>query len=367
MTDRRPEGGYVLIVVLVLLMAVTATGHSLLVLSRAELSVAVAHWTALTRRLAAEGGVRVGARGIPRAGTIPADTWSPVAEGRVPPRARYSTTALRLSPEIVLVRSEGRSDPLPGAHAVLGTYWGMDPEARVGAATAVVESGGDVILSGGSRIDAGRIRSAPTPWPESRCAEYRPGLDTLFRVPPPPWADLAGPALGSDPEPRVEDLELPSLGLLDHGALLDGASLRASGLVSPTPRGVGGGCDRASALNWGAPLNPLDPCASYRPVVVSEGSLTMEGGVGQGLLLVVGDAVVSSGANYYGMVLVAGDLSVRSGARINGLLRVTGSVRLEGGSSISGSACAALAALESAHALQGLIALPEGFWLDDSY
>ena len=93
----------------------------------------------------------------------------------------------------------------------------------------------------------------------------------------------------------------------------------------------------------------------------------MEGGVGQGLLLVVGDAVVSSGANYYGMVLVAGDLSVRSGARINGLLRVTGSVRREGGSSISGSACAALAALESAHALQGLIALPEGFWLDDSY
>lgn len=40
---------------------------------------------------------------------------------------------------------------------------------------------------------------------------------------------------------------------------------------------------------------------------------------------------------------------------------------LGGGSEIVGSACAALAALESAESLQGLMPLPEGFWLEDSH
>ena len=55
-SDHGRQGGYVLIVVLVLLMAVTATGHSLLVLSRAELFVSRARWEVLVRRLASEGG-----------------------------------------------------------------------------------------------------------------------------------------------------------------------------------------------------------------------------------------------------------------------------------------------------------------------
>jgi hypothetical protein len=76
---------------------------------------------------------------------------------------------------------------------------------------------------------------------------------------------------------------------------------------------------------------------------------------------------MTSGASYYGVVLVAGDLSAQSGARISGLLRVRGSVTLVGGAEIVGSACAALAALEAAESLQGLIPLPEGFWLEDSY
>ena len=53
--DGGHKRGYVLVVVLLLLMAVTATGHGLLVLSRSELSVSRARWAALARRLAAEG------------------------------------------------------------------------------------------------------------------------------------------------------------------------------------------------------------------------------------------------------------------------------------------------------------------------
>ena len=257
---------------------------------------------------------------------------------------------------------------MPGAHAVLGLYWGMSPEARVRAALGIVESGGSVTLTDGGRIDVTRVRGAPPPWSEDRCDGYRPGLDTLFAGGVAPWAALVEDLPESDPGPSTvsAEVELPSLGLLDHEALIAGADLRVTGLVSPAPRSVAGACDRTSAANWGAPLNPLDPCASYRPVVASEGSLVMEGGDGQGVLLVAGDATLSSGARYFGVVIVAGDLSIQSGAEISGLLRVRGSVTLSGGSEIVGSACAALAALEAAESLHGLFPLPEGAWLDDS-
>ena len=114
-------------------------------------------------------------------------------------------------------------------------------------------------------------------------------------------------------------------------------------------------------------MSPSDPCAGYMPVVASAGPLEMRGGVGQGVLLVVGDAVLSAGARYFGVVLVAGDLTMKSDARIHGLVRVAGSVSIGGGSVVVGAVCAALAALESAESLQGLMALPAASWIHDSY
>ncbi len=90
----------------------------------------------------------------------------------------------------------------------------------------------------------------------------------------------------------------------------------------------------------------------------------MDGGQGQGVLLVVGDATFEGGARYYGLVIVAGELTVRGGAEIHGLVRARGSVSIAEDSAIEGSACAALVALEAAKGLRGLSALPEGAWPD---
>ena len=46
--------GFVLVAVLLLLLAVTGVGHTLLVMTRSELFVSRARWDLLTRRLAAE-------------------------------------------------------------------------------------------------------------------------------------------------------------------------------------------------------------------------------------------------------------------------------------------------------------------------
>ena len=90
----------------------------------------------------------------------------------------------------------------------------------------------------------------------------------------------------------------------------------------------------------------------------------MDGGQGQGVLLVVGDVTFQGEARYYGLVIVAGDLTVRGGSEIHGLVQARGSVSITEDSGIEGSACAALVALETAKGLRGLFSLPEGAWPD---
>ena len=181
------------------------------------------------------------------------------------------------------------------------------------------------------------------------------------------WAKLAEDArveAAEDASGRAMDLRLPSLGLLGHDALLSGADLRITGRVSPAPIRVLGGCDVSRPDNWGSPLNRTHPCSSHTPVVASEGPIVVDGGQGQGVLLVVGDATFEGDARYYGLVIVAGELTVRGGSEIHGLVQARGSVFITEDSAIEGSACAALVALEAATGLRGLSSLPEGAWPD---
>ncbi len=361
--------GYVLVVVLLLLLAVTAIGHTLLVLTQSELSVSRARWEALARRLAAETGAELGARRLPPVQSLASGEWTSLIEGSVPPRARFAMAAQRVSPELLLVRSEGRVEQVPGVHRTVAMWWGMSPVARVRAALAVVEAGGPVRLDGGSRVDSAPVRDAPVEWSAARCEPYRSDLDTLFTDGVAPVTDLVeDPRVGLDGGVvnGAARAVLPSLGLLDHELLLAGAGVRTRGTVSPSPAGAYGECDSTDPSNWGAPMDPSDPCSSYMPVVASQGPLVIDGGEGQGVLLSTGDATLSSGARYYGFVIVAGDLTLRDGSAIYGLVRVRGSVFLTGGSAIVGSACAALSALGAAEALQVSMPLPGGSWPDVS-
>ena len=79
------RGGYVLIGVLLLLLAITGVGHTLLVMTRSEFFVSRARWDVLTRRLAAETGRKLTSQcddgyGLPSAGE-----WVPMGSAAVPP------------------------------------------------------------------------------------------------------------------------------------------------------------------------------------------------------------------------------------------------------------------------------------------
>ena len=149
------------------------------------------------------------------------------------------------------------------------------------------------------------------------------------------------------------DLDLGSPRILDEGELEQSAHIDRLGR-----------CAMPSPTNWGAPLDTSDPCIRYKPVVKSEGALTMNGGQGQGVLLIAGDATFRSAARYYGLVVVGGDLRVIEGSEIYGLVRVRGVVSIRGRSSIVGSGCAVLSALDAAKQLRELTPIPESTWPD---
>jgi hypothetical protein len=91
-----------------------------------------------------------------------------------------------------------------------------------------------------------------------------------------------------------------------------------SGTVMPLPVANAGVCDTTAYANWGDPLQTGSPCADYLPLVFSPGDLTMNGGHGQGLLVVAGVLNIVGNASFTGAIVARDGLSIGPGARIRG-------------------------------------------------
>jgi len=117
-------------------------------------------------------------------------------------------------------------------------------------------------------------------------------------------------------------------------------------------------CDTAVETNWGEPTPVLatDPCFNYFPIIYYQGNLKLQGGRGQGILLVEGDLTATGGMIFYGPVFVTGTLSTagtsKQGAKFFGGV-IAGNVSLEdmnklsGGAQVSYSSCAIKRALDN--------------------
>ncbi len=68
-------------------------------------------------------------------------------------------------------------------------------------------------------------------------------------------------------------------------------------------------CDTNVETNWGEPTLATDPCFNYFPIIYHYGNLKLQGGRGQGILLVEGDLTATGGMVFYGPVFVTGTLS----------------------------------------------------------
>ncbi len=120
-------------------------------------------------------------------------------------------------------------------------------------------------------------------------------------------------------------------------------------------------CNTAVETNWGEPTpaqaNPYDdPCFTYFPIIYYKGNLKLQGGRGQGILLVEGDLTASGGMVFYGPVFVSGTLSTTGnsgqgakfyGGVIAGNVALDDVTKLAGGALVTYSSCAIKRALDN--------------------
>jgi Tfp pilus assembly protein PilX len=125
------------------------------------------------------------------------------------------------------------------------------------------------------------------------------------------------------------------------------------------PTLTGALCNKTNLYNWGEPrrgAGSVAQCQSYFPVVYygdAGGELKLEGGVGQGVLLVAGDLTMSGGFEFVGLIIVLGEVKVTgTGAKVTGGIlsnNFYGDASVFGGTStLTYSSCAIGAALTGA-------------------
>lgn len=116
-----------------------------------------------------------------------------------------------------------------------------------------------------------------------------------------------------------------------------------------------GACNQALQTNWGDPqrLVPAGKCEPYFPIIYFPGDATLNGGYGQGILMVEGDLSVQGGFEFFGPVIVRGRLKTAgTGGHFNGAV-MAANVDLEqnsvlGDAIVSYSSCAISSALQGA-------------------
>ena len=114
-------------------------------------------------------------------------------------------------------------------------------------------------------------------------------------------------------------------------------------------------CDKSVESNWGEPAIQTDPCSNYFPIIYHNGNLSLQGGRGQGILLVEGDLTATGGMVFYGPVFVTGTFSTEGnknqGAKFFGGV-IAGNVALDDTNKMSGQALVSYSSCAIRRALQ---------------
>ena len=126
-------------------------------------------------------------------------------------------------------------------------------------------------------------------------------------------------------------------------------------LTGVGPMVTGGSCATSNNKNWGDPGRASTPgvCENYFPIIYAPGDLTINGNMGQGVLLVGGNLYIQGGFTFSGPVISRGTVKLAgTGNHINGsvlaanVIDSTSSTSLTGNSAIQYSSCANMTALQ---------------------
>lgn len=310
------RGGFALIAVMLTLSALGLLISGLIYVSIEELSIARSSEELLRTRLAAESAVRAE---LARWRTddhqdLPIGTARSSAnvEPDMAPGGKTTTTVERLDASLFLLRALATA---PGgtrstAAAIVRTIDPLELWRELPATittTGPVEYSSDDALAGfvPDTNDTGEVSSCQT------------ALETMVAA----FSSAQRPPVRTIPPAAADSLRL---GPLDLAALRALADRIETGTITPRPTAGDAGCSTGASGNWGAPDYTAVPCTDYFPLIFAPEGLRVDGGVGQGILVVTGDLTFAGDAVFHGVVLVQGRLLLTGRARLNGAALVVG-------------------------------------------
>jgi hypothetical protein len=275
-----------------------------------------------------------------------------------PTRVRYTNTVRRLQGGVYIVSSVGQK--LSAGGAVLAER----RLARIGklmpAGTASVDAAitaKDVVTVAGNSIVDGHD-AEPTGWagscgPLSDVAGVRTA--ETVTVNGTPIIDGVPPMVQNDTTISDATFQQPFYAWLGSRT----STVTASNPPATWPTTAGGVCETSNPYNWGEPrrgAGSVPECQGYYPVVFyGAGTLKLQGGVGQGVLLVAGDLWLAGGVEFTGLIIVLGEVKTTgNGNKITGAVlsnNFNGDESSFGGTpTVQYSSCAIAAALSGTSA-----------------
>jgi hypothetical protein len=345
MNGRRDGVALILTLFALLLLAALAAG--LLSASVQSLRIAESVEESFRARTAAESALRAAVAGWRgesyRDMAIGEVRDLEVASAGVDPHLAVHVEVERLASPLYLLRAQATTPRGAVARAAL-VIREIGPAELAARFPAALATGSPADLRDRARVE-GFDASSPPPSINVTC--LAPAVAMLIE------------AAGSPDRPAhlvvpVDSQGFAGLGPLGWSDLAAIADRTESGSLVLGPRYVDGRCDEAAAGNWGAPLEPADPCADYAPLIFAPGDLRILGGQGQGILIVAGDLRLEGDAHFAGPVLVGGRVVTGDSARITGAVAAadaSGPTTLSGDAAIAFDPCAILKAFTSSPAL----------------
>ena len=281
----------------------------------------------------------------------------------------------RFSNNLFLVRSVGIRTNAAGATIARR---GMGQLIRLVEADLEVKAGltalGDVTITGGAEVSG--LDSLPDSWRNKGLSCPTEDDVTGVRFNNGTLKTSGNGTYGGDPD-SLRDATLNSTDMraefdaLKKLATLVVASDNPAATVPAYTATVPQRCNTTIQTNWGepTPVAVTDPCFNYFPIIYHYGNLRLQGGRGQGILLVEGDLTATGGMVFYGPVFVTGTLSTSGnsgqGAKFFGGV-IAGNVALDDLTKLAGQALVSYSSCAVKRALQGSAtptALAERSWV----
>jgi len=216
----------------------------------------------------------------------------------------WTAVIRRLTPEVVLleVAPQLPTGAASREAAAVRLGWLLGPRPDSISLVAAVSVRGPVSLSDGVVISGA-----------DSCSSPGSGI-----------AGIAAPSVVVSGSAQVEGSPPELLQVVDLD-LFDRFGERATlvlpgGTYSTGPATVGTSCDLQPFTNWGDPVGPGAPCSGYLPVIRVDGDVAIDGGVGQGILLVGGNLRITAPFTFHGMMIVKGAADITAPTDVRGIL-----------------------------------------------